>query len=161
MLHDFGGPWALTWGARRPERLASVTLIDTGVAPGYRWHRQARVWRTPLAGELAMATMNRFAFRRLLRRGQTRPLPGPFVERMYREFNRGTRQAVLDLYRSTDIAAEAERLVPALRPQELPALENSGHWPFVDRSEGVEELLLDFLVRTHGREPAPAPTVTA
>ena len=34
VLHDFGGPWGLAWAAEQPERVASVTLINTGVVPG-------------------------------------------------------------------------------------------------------------------------------
>ena len=38
VLHDFGGPWGLTWAAQHPDRFASVTLINSGVLRGYRWH---------------------------------------------------------------------------------------------------------------------------
>src|SRR5207253_5213118 len=48
VLHDFGGPIGLAWAAANPGALRSVTLIDTGVLPGYRWHRLARIWRTPV-----------------------------------------------------------------------------------------------------------------
>jgi pimeloyl-ACP methyl ester carboxylesterase len=30
VLHDFGGPWGLTWAADHPDRFASVTLVNTG-----------------------------------------------------------------------------------------------------------------------------------
>lgn len=56
VAHDFGGPWALAWAARNPDVLASATLINTGVLIGYRWHRYARVWRTPVLGEVFRAT---------------------------------------------------------------------------------------------------------
>jgi len=54
LVHDFGGPIALTWAAGHPYRVASVTLINTGVLIGYRWHRLAKPWRTPVLGELVM-----------------------------------------------------------------------------------------------------------
>ena len=42
---------------------------------------------------------------------------------MYDDFDRGTRRAVLDLYRSVpDVAAAGERLAAALRPLDRPAL---------------------------------------
>lgn len=50
VLHDFGGPWGLAWAADQPERVASVTLINIGVMPGYRWHCLARIWRTRWLG---------------------------------------------------------------------------------------------------------------
>ena len=32
--HDFGGPFATTWAAQHPERVASMTLINTAVLIG-------------------------------------------------------------------------------------------------------------------------------
>ena len=70
ILHDFGGPWGLLWAASRPELFASVTLINTGVLPGYRWHTLARIWRTPIVGEAFQAVMGtRWAFGRIFTRG--------------------------------------------------------------------------------------------
>ena len=46
VIHDFGGPIGLVWAAMNVDAVASVTLIDTGILPGYRWHRLARIWRT-------------------------------------------------------------------------------------------------------------------
>ena len=70
VAHDFGGPWSLTWAARHPDALASATLINTGALIGYRWHRYARIWRTPGLGELFQATTSRPAFRLLLEIGR-------------------------------------------------------------------------------------------
>jgi pimeloyl-ACP methyl ester carboxylesterase len=123
VVHDFGGPWGLRWAAAHPDRFSSAVLLGTGVLPGYRWHALARLWRTPLLGELFMATTTRAGFRLLLRRGQRRPLPRAFVDRMYDDFDRHTRRAVLELYRSVpDVAAAGQRLAAALRPLDRPAL---------------------------------------
>jgi pimeloyl-ACP methyl ester carboxylesterase len=100
--HDFGGPWMLRWAAGQPDRFASATLINTGVLTGYRWHYLARVWRTPILGELFQATSTRPAFRLLLRHGNRPPLPRAFVDRMYDDMDRGTKRAILALYRATD-----------------------------------------------------------
>ena len=72
VAHDFGGPWALAWAARYPDAFASATLINTGVLTGYRWHRYARIWRTPGLGEVFQATTSRPAFRLLLGRENPR-----------------------------------------------------------------------------------------
>jgi pimeloyl-ACP methyl ester carboxylesterase len=123
VLHGFGGPWGLAWAIENAERLASVALICTGVPIDYRWHRTARLWRTPLAGELAMATLTRAGFGVSLRRSGPRRLPGPLVDRMFEELDADTRRAILRLYRSAaDPAGEAPRLVEALRPLDRPAL---------------------------------------
>jgi pimeloyl-ACP methyl ester carboxylesterase len=123
VLHDFGGPIGLQWIAGHAERLESLTLIDIGILPGYKWHRMARIWRTPVLGELFMATATRRAFRTLTNRGEPRGLPRPFLERMYDQFDRRTKRAVLKLYRSTDEpGAPDPELVAALRERDPPAL---------------------------------------
>jgi pimeloyl-ACP methyl ester carboxylesterase len=45
VLHDLGGPWGLTWAAEHPDALASLSLINIGALPGYRWHPFARMYR--------------------------------------------------------------------------------------------------------------------
>lgn len=75
VLHDFGGPWGLEWAVRNPGGVASVTLVNTGVFVRYRWHVLARVWRTPVAGELFQATTTRAGIRALL--NARNPVPSP------------------------------------------------------------------------------------
>jgi pimeloyl-ACP methyl ester carboxylesterase/2-polyprenyl-6-methoxyphenol hydroxylase-like FAD-dependent oxidoreductase len=133
VAHDFGGPWGLAWAIREPRRFASAVLLGTGALPGYRWHALARLWRTPYAGELSMAAATRRGFRLLLRRGNPRGLPAPFVDRMYDDLDRATRRAVLELYRSVpDVAVAGERLAEALRALDRPALVLWGrHDPYI------------------------------
>jgi len=123
VLHDFGGPIGLVWVAMNPDALASITLIDTGILPGYRWHRLARIWRTPVVGEIFQATATRGAFRMLLNRNEPRGLPRDFVEAMYDHYDRRTRKAVLALYRDTDDpGSAAPELTKLLAPRDIPAL---------------------------------------
>ncbi|MGN6373849.1 MAG: alpha/beta fold hydrolase [Solirubrobacteraceae bacterium] len=123
VLHDFGGPFGLVWAATRPERLASVTLIDTGILPGYRWHRMARIWRTPVIGELSQALMFRSGFRRALAAAEPKGLPREFMDRMYDQYDRRTRKAVLALYRSADDPGAAGAEFAAwMAPRDIPAL---------------------------------------
>ena len=123
VLHDFGGAWGLTWAAAHPASLASLTLINIGVMPGYRWHFLARIWRTPVLGEIFMATTTRFGFKTLSRIGNPRGLPSEMINRTYDHFDSRTRQAVLRLYRATnDLGALSERCGNILKPLNLPAL---------------------------------------
>jgi pimeloyl-ACP methyl ester carboxylesterase/flavin-dependent dehydrogenase len=133
VLHDFGGPWGLTWAIAHPAAFGSVTFINIGVLLDYRWHYLARIWRTPLVGELFMATATRPGFRLLLEHGNPRGLPRTFVDRMYDDFDRGTRRAVLKLYRATsDPAATSRQMAEALRQMSRPALVVWGkHDPYV------------------------------
>jgi pimeloyl-ACP methyl ester carboxylesterase len=179
--HDFGGPFALAWAAAHPDALASVTLIGTGILPGYRWHRLARLWRTPVLGELFQALATRWGFRRSVSANEPRGLPREFVDRMYDHYDRRTRRAVLALYRATPdpggsaevVAAFADRDPPALviwgehdsylpssyaarqrdafPSAEVHVLPESGHWPHADAPETVERLLVSFLERVAGR----------
>ncbi len=123
VLHDFGGPIGLIWAAMHPDALASVTLIDPGILPGYMWHRLARFWRRPVLGEIIQATATRGAFRRLLNRNEPRGLPRPFVEAMYDHYDRRTRRAVLKLYRATDDpGAGGAEFAALIAPRDIPAL---------------------------------------
>ena len=124
MLHDFGGPWGLAWAAAQPDRLASLTCINIGVLPGYRWHYLARIWRTPVVGEVFMATTTRPAAALLLKQGNPRGLPKQAFDRIYRSLkDRGTQRAVLRLYRATpDLGALTQRLAAALPTADLPVL---------------------------------------
>jgi pimeloyl-ACP methyl ester carboxylesterase len=123
VIHDFGGPIGLIWTAMHPDALASVTLIDTGILPGYRWHRLARIWRTPRLGELFQAIATRRSFRFLIDRGEPRGLPREFVDRMYDQYRPRTRRAVLALYRATDDpGAAATEFAALMAPRDIPAL---------------------------------------
>lgn len=123
VLHDFGGGWGLVWAAGHPDAFASLTLINIGVLPDYRWHYLARVWQTPVLGELFMATSTRRGFHLLLKHGNPRGLPPAFIDRMYDDFDGGTRRAVLKLYRaSRDMGKQAHRLMEAMRAIPRPTL---------------------------------------
>jgi pimeloyl-ACP methyl ester carboxylesterase len=179
VLHDFGGPWGLRWAVEHPDQFASVVLINTGVLLNYSWHALAKIWRTPLVGELFMATATRPAFRMLMKTGNPRGLPPDFVDRMYDDFDTPTRKAVLKLYRASPPSA-MEQLSIGLRALDGPALvvwgakdpyipveqadlqlrtfpsaelhvlDDSGHWPFIDNPERTRELVVPFLRRIVG-----------
>lgn len=174
VLHDFGGPWGLSWAIRHPEMFASATLINTGVLPDYKWHHYARIWRTPGLGELFQLTANRPAFRMLLGRENPR-LPAAAIDRIYDASRTWpTKRAVLKLYRSspttlmrgpieelheldrpalvlwgtTDAYVPwrmAERQRTAFPSARIELLEGLGHWPFHEDAAQVAELILPFL----------------
>ena len=123
VLHDFGGAWGLAWAAAHVDRVASITLLNTGLTIGYRWHPVARVWCLPVIGELSMLAASRIGTRLAMRLGNPRGMPRAFVDGLYDNFDRGTRRAVLKLYRSTsDPGVLSARIGTALGPHRLPAL---------------------------------------
>ena len=123
VLHDLGGPWGLAWAVAHPDAFASASLVNTGVWPDYRWHAFARIWRTPVLGEILMAAVTRPGFHLAARYRSPRGLPWRFVDRMYDDYDRGTRRAILKLYRATgDPSGLGYALAAALRPLDRPAL---------------------------------------
>lgn len=175
VVHDFGGPFGLAWAEAHLDALASVTLIDTGFLPGYRWHSLARIWRTPVVGEVFQAITTRRAFRSAIGGNEPRGLPRPFVDGMYDHYDRRTKRAVLKLYRATDVPEADPQVVRAFAARDLPALviwgehdrylpssfavrqrdpfpsadvhvlPASGHWPHADAADTVRRLLVSFL----------------
>jgi pimeloyl-ACP methyl ester carboxylesterase len=119
VLHDWGAV-GLAFAQRFPERIERLVLLSSvPFLPGYRWHRIARVWRTPLLGELSMGFATKWGFRRMsAEAGSTPgPLPDDFVDRVWSDFDHGTQRAILKLYRSApeDVLARAGENLGELR----------------------------------------------
>jgi pimeloyl-ACP methyl ester carboxylesterase len=123
VVHDFGGPFGLTWGLGHPEAWASAVMINVGVLPGYTWHSMAKRWQTPVLGELTQAWIPRWGWRRAMQSSNPKGLPEWFVDKMYDDYDRGTRRTVLKLYRATpDPASTAAELGAAAAALHRPAL---------------------------------------
>ena len=123
VLHDFGGAWGLAWANAHPRAVASVTLVNIGILPGYRWHKYARIWQTPILGELFQLTSTRAMFRLSLNADNPKRFPRAFVDRMFDDMDWGTKRAVLKLYRATsDVDGMTRTLGNGLAPLKLPAL---------------------------------------
>lgn len=99
VVHDWGAA-ALGLAQRAPGRLERLVVIDSvPLLPGYRWHDVARIWRTPLAGELLMGVTTRSRLRRALRGATANP--DRLVEQVWPHFDHGTQRAILKLHRSS------------------------------------------------------------
>jgi pimeloyl-ACP methyl ester carboxylesterase len=123
LVHDWGSV-ALAFAQRHPERVARLVLINAvPLLPGYRWHRTARIWRTPLLGELAMGATTRAVMRFSTREARPgrRPMPDAWLDTVFDHFDQGTQRAILRLYRSSppDVLAAAGARLATL---EMPAL---------------------------------------
>jgi pimeloyl-ACP methyl ester carboxylesterase len=184
VLHDFGGPWGLQWAADHPDRHASTTLINTGVILREKWHALARVWRTPGLGELFFMASTRGGTRQFMKRTNPPSFPQSFGDHLFDLYqDKGTRRAVLQLYRNTPIGPHVEAIAPPLREHPRPALvvwgakdpylkvrlaerqrevfrdarveilPGSGHWPLADAPGAVAAVVLPWLA-----EQTAAPT---
>ena len=123
LVHDWGSV-GLAFAQRRPERIERLVVINAvPLLPGYRWHRTARIWRTPLLGELAMGATTRPLLRLLSRESNVTPgpLPEAWIDSVLAHFDQGTQRAILRLYRSSppEVLAAAGRDLGRL---EMPAL---------------------------------------
>ncbi len=101
VMHDFGGPFGLAWAIRRHWKVRRIVAINTLFFSDYRWHAWARVWRTPVLGELSMALMNQWMFTRALRRASP-ALPADHIRKAYGLVKPPMKRMVLRLYRATD-----------------------------------------------------------
>jgi pimeloyl-ACP methyl ester carboxylesterase len=167
VVHDWGAV-GLAFAQRFPERLDRLVLLSTvPLLPGYRWHRVARAWQTPLLGELTMGFTTRRGFRHAL--------PREIADRAYDDFDHGTQRAILRLYRAAPpevLERHGERLgdlrCPALvlwperdpfigrefGPRYAEALGgdvdlemvDAGHWTWYERPELVDRVTA-FLAR--------------
>jgi pimeloyl-ACP methyl ester carboxylesterase len=181
VLHDLGGAWGFQWAIEHVERVKSVTLINVGIMPGYRWHSLARIWRTPILGELFVLLSTKNATRAALNRTNPKPMPDAFIERFAKYSDWGNKRAMLAFYRATDDpGARAEAARDAVKALRLPALvlwgegdpyvpvtfaesqkeffdaevhrlPGCGHWPMVDDPEKVASLIVPFLRRQVAR----------
>lgn len=183
VVHDFGGFFGLAFAVRHPEMVRSITVLNTAFFADRRWHFWARVLRTPLLGELAMASMNRRGFAAQLRRAAP-GLSGRQIDAIYDRITPGMKRMALRIYRAMDPeafrgweeelrdraarvpvlvlwgdrdpylpAAFAERFGPA----EVHHLPDCGHWPQLEAPGEVAERLLAFLDRAHSSS-SPAAT---
>jgi pimeloyl-ACP methyl ester carboxylesterase len=123
VMHDWGAV-GLAFAQRLPERVERVVVINAvPLLPGYRWHRTARIWRTPGLGELAMGTTDRFTLGLISRESNATPgpMPGAWQDSVLAHFDAGTQRAILRLYRSSppDVLAAAGARLGEL---DMPAL---------------------------------------
>ena len=147
----------------------------------YSWHRLAKLWRTPVLGELVMrATNERVA--RFVTRHDNPGLPDYWVDQIAGHLlPRGTKRAVLRLYRSTrqqhmDVLIEplraadldalvvfgsADVYIPAAQAQRqrrpfprvrIEMLPGVGHWAWLEQPDRVAELVVPFLRERVGKD---------
>jgi pimeloyl-ACP methyl ester carboxylesterase len=115
LVHDWGAV-GLAFAQVHPERVERLLIANAvPFLPGYRWHRTARMWRTPLLGELVMGATTRFALKITTRESNVTPgpLPETWIDSVLDHFDQGTQRAILRLYRSSPsevLAAAGEHL---------------------------------------------------
>jgi len=162
-VHDWGSV-GLGMAQREPQRVERLVIVNAvPFLPGYRWHRVARIWRTPGLGELFQGATTKRGLRYFLR-----GMPDDFVDSIWEHFDHGTQRAILKLYRSAPpeaLVGAGARLgeirCPALvlwgaddpylpthfahdygealgGETDVEVVDGANHWPWIDKPELVE-----------------------
>ena len=131
--HDWGALLAQRAAMLRPDLFRSWAVSNAVIDPDYRGHRIARIWNTPILGEIFMALSKPAALARGL---ADQGVPADIAEEEAAQWtNKDKRRAILKLYRSAkglnfqhDWARDLDRL-----PANGTLIWGAGD-PYVDRS---------------------------
>ena len=183
VANDLGGEAATHWAAAHPDAFASAAFVNTGALIDYRWHAIATLTRLPVFGALSVL-LGGVGIRPAMRLYEP-PLPKAVLERWRREYDVGSRRAIMRFYRNASAPAtsplvetlrrldrpalviwgERNRFVPvrhaadqrkSFPSAEIVPLPGCGHYPHLQAPELVAEHLVPFL-----RTQADARTASA
>ncbi|HWT43359.1 MAG TPA: alpha/beta hydrolase [Sphingopyxis sp.] len=172
--HDWGALIAQRVAMLRPELVRSWAISNAVIDPDYRGHRLARIWNTPVIGEIFMALSKPAKLAEGL---AAQGMPADIAaEEAAQWANRDKRRAILKLYRSAkglsfehdwarDIAklpangtlvwgagdpyvelSVAQRFATNTGTP-LAVIEGAGHWAIAERPAEVAAALHDFWSR--------------
>jgi pimeloyl-ACP methyl ester carboxylesterase len=169
--HDWGAIIVQRAATLRPDLVRSWVLSNAVIDPDYRGHRVARIWNTPVLGELFMAISGAG---KLVQSLVEQGVPADVAAEEGRQWgNKDKRRAILKLYRSAnglnfgvDWAKDLDRLTgpgaliwgqgdpyvdyavaqraAARHGVALHAIAGAGHWAIAERPEEVAAALKGF-----------------
>lgn len=172
--HDWGALIAQRVAMLRPDLIRSWAISNAVIEPEYRGHRIARIWNTPLLGEIFMALSKAD---RLADGLATQGMPADIAREEAEQWrNKDKRRAILTLYRSarglsfahdwardigrlpangTLIWGEGDPYVELAVAQRYAAntgtplvvIGGAGHWAIAERPAEVAAALRDFWSR--------------
>ena len=67
VAYDIGATYGLAWAVTYPEKVRRLAILNSNFFSDYQWHIWARVWRTPIVGDLIMASVNESMYANRLR----------------------------------------------------------------------------------------------
>lgn len=95
--HDWGALITVRAASLKPDLIRTWAVANALPIPEYKWHRFARIWQTPLLGELSMALAGRKGLQRGL---SSQGVPPDLAAIEVEHWNRHMKRAILRLYRS-------------------------------------------------------------
>ena len=163
--HDWGAILCLRAIHLRPDLIRSWAVTNAVILPGIGWHSLARIWQTPVKGELFMLYFNQKRLKKVL---LDSGMPNKIATAEVSHFNRHMKRAILRLYRSAvdmqeeccrDLSGlpercrvlwgEKEAFVPLKFGQKfcdkwsfpLDAIPDTGHWAICQQPDIFAEKL--------------------
>ena len=101
--HDWGALITVRAASRRPDLINSWCASNALPHPDYQWHRMAKLWQTPVIGELVMMFSNR---KKLADALNEAGMPAEMAAKEASHWNRTMRSSILKLYRSARHAGD-------------------------------------------------------
>lgn len=98
--HDWGALLVLRAACLRPDKVDSWCVTNAVIDPEYRGHRTARMWATPVLGEMAMVAIRDED--RLLKGLVEGGMPEKLARDEVPHIDKTMRQSILKLYRSAE-----------------------------------------------------------
>jgi pimeloyl-ACP methyl ester carboxylesterase len=167
VVHDVGGIVGLAFAVRHPEKLKSLTIMDTVFFSDYKWHAMAKTWRKPWVGALTMHLMRHKQFSDAMKKAAP-SLSAQQIKNNYKHLTFANRQLILKLYRTLDpeifngwqeqlsrvtqqvptqvIWGNKDTFLPVslanrFATTKVHIIEPSGHWPMLEHPQRVHELI--------------------
>lgn len=95
--HDWGAPLSAMAAQARPDLIRTWAIVNAAPEPSFEWHSMARLWQTPVLGELFMLMGNAKRFEKsLIEAGMPAAIAAHEAPRIVPAMKR----SVLKLYRS-------------------------------------------------------------
>lgn len=163
--HDWGAIITIRVASLRPELVNSWCVANALPHPEYKWHRMARMWQTPVLGELVMAAARKEALCKGL---HAAGIPADLASKEASHWSPHMRKAILKLYRSAKTAGSewwpntenlperglvfwgvddpyvptwvADKFCEATGAA-LQKQENTGHWSIIERADVLAKSL--------------------
>ena len=167
VIHDIGGIVGLAFALTHPDKVKSLTIMDTTFFSDYEWHAMAKTWRKPILGELTMYLMRYKQFCAAMKKSAPILTEGQ-IKSNYDALSWRNRRLILRFYRALDpvifkswegqlntlsqhfptqvIWGKKDTFLPVALSKRFSTdnvhiLENTGHWPMLEQAKVVHKLI--------------------
>jgi len=167
VIHDIGGIVGLAFAVTHPDKVKSLTIMNTTFFSHYEWHAMAKTWRKPILGELTMYLMRYKQFSIAMKKSAP-VLTDNQIQANYNSLTWRNRRMILRFYRALDpvifksweaklksvvqtfptqvIWGEKDTFLPVeltkhFGTDNVHIFEDTGHWPMLEHAEEVHKLI--------------------